>query len=134
MRTTIEVTCAGRAAKRCTAEDAAALAENITLMRDHQSDDPAFTKIDSDFHIRIAEIGGNALFSSVVSTIQTIVRMWYPATYYVPETKAVTFSEHDAIVRALRRKDVPGAEQAMLAHLTAAAGRLRRVMGQADAA
>jgi GntR family transcriptional regulator, transcriptional repressor for pyruvate dehydrogenase complex len=134
MRTTIEVTCAGRAAKRCTAEDAAALAENITLMRDHQSDDPAFTKIDSDFHIRIAEIGGNALFSSVVSTIQTIVRMWYPATYYVPKTKAVTFSEHDAIVRALRRKDVPGAEQAMLAHLTAAAGRLRRVMGKADAA
>lgn len=81
---------------------------------------------DTRFHLAIARAARNPIFENIGSTIQSIVRIWYPRTYYIPETKGRTVSEHRAIADAIAAGDCDGAGNAMRAHLTAASRRLRR--------
>ena len=133
VRVTIETECAGRAARACTKEAAAWLLDLIEQMHGQQNDHEQFMMLDNQFHIRIAQMAENAIFSSIASTIQTIVRLWYPVTYYAPETKAVTLTEHLAIARAIESGDEAGARAAMQQHLMSAGERLRTVMAQINA-
>ena len=67
---------------------------------------------DTRFHLAIAHAAENPIFESVGSTIQAIVRIWYPKTYYIPETKGRTLSEHRAIADAIASGDREAAGEA----------------------
>lgn len=128
VRVLVEVECAGRAAAAATPPAAAALLRTLDDMRAVQADERRFMAADNAFHTFIAGMAGNRIFENIASTIQVIVRLWYPATYYVSETKGATIAEHRAIAQAIARRDVAGAQAAMRTHLLAAAERLERVM------
>lgn len=128
VRVLVEVECAGRAAAARTAATAHTLMQTLDHMRGVQEDERRFMAFDNVFHTQIAEMAGNCIFASIASTIQVIVRLWYPATYYVPETKEVTIVEHLAIADAIEQGDVAAARKAMRAHLLKAAARLERVI------
>ena len=126
----VEVECVGRAAASRTAATAHALMQTLEHMRGVQEDERRFMAFDNAFHIQIAEMAGNCIFASIASTIQMIVRLWYPATYYVPETKETTIVEHLAIAHAIKQGDADAARTAMRTHLLNAAARLERVIAE----
>jgi GntR family transcriptional repressor for pyruvate dehydrogenase complex len=128
VRVLIEVEGAARAARNATPEAAAALLATLDAMRALPHDDPSLIALDNAFHTAIAELAGNRIFASIATTIQVIVRLWYPPAYYVPETKDVTDAEHRAIARAIADHDEAAAREAMRTHLLKAAARLERVM------
>jgi GntR family transcriptional repressor for pyruvate dehydrogenase complex len=130
VRVLIEVEGAGRAARAATPTAVQALFDTLEQMRPAPEDERRFMALDNQFHTQIAEMAGNRIFASIASTIQVIVRLWYPATYYVPETKSVTYAEHLAIAEAIRRGDEAQARAAMQTHLLKAAVRLERVMAE----
>ncbi|MCA6104108.1 MULTISPECIES: FadR/GntR family transcriptional regulator [Bradyrhizobium] len=75
---------------------------------------------DTRLHLAIARAANNPIFENIGSTIQSIVRTWYPRTYYIPETNEREMSEHRAIADAIAIGDSDGAGNAMRAHLVAA--------------
>ena len=126
VRAHIEVECARRAAANRTDELVGQLFSCIDEMGAEPMDHSAFMEADTRFHLAIARAASNPIFESIGSTIQSIVRIWYPRTYYIPETKGRTVSEHRAVADAIAAGDCDGAGNAMRAHLIAASHRLRR--------
>ncbi len=129
VRTLVETDCAGRAAEARTEADLARLLGLNARMAGSGADHGAFMAADNAFHIEIARIAGNVLLQSISSTIQTMVGIWYPPTYYQPDVKGVTIAEHAAIADAIGKSDAAAAAEAMRTHIANAAERLKRVMG-----
>jgi len=128
VRVLIEVECARRAAERSTPALLDQLTAALELMAAHQTDHNVFTESDTRFHLAIANAAANPIFETIGSTIQSIVRIWYPKTYFIRETKNLTISEHQAILDAIDVGDGEQAATAMRAHLVAAGQRLRHVL------
>jgi len=128
VRRLIEADCAAQAARQRTPGDVDRLCHLIDLMALKQNDHEDFMRYDNQFHIDIANIGGNILLTSISSTIQTMVGIWYPITYYAPRMKALTLAEHQAIVDAIRQADPSGAAAAMRRHIDRAAARLGKAL------
>lgn len=128
VRVLVETNCARRAATSRTPEDVARLRDINGRMADSDINQGAFMARDNEFHIEIARIAGNVLLQNISSTIQAIVGIWYPSTYYQQEIKSLTMSEHAAVVDAIAAANSEGASEAMQEHISLAAERLRRVM------
>jgi GntR family transcriptional repressor for pyruvate dehydrogenase complex len=128
VRVLIEVECARRAAANKSHALVSQLGAAIEEMRAEPMDHSAFMESDTRFHLAIAHAARNPIFETVGSTIQSIVRIWYPKTYYIPETKGRTVAEHRAIRDAVASGDVEAAGRAMTAHLIAAGQRLRTLL------
>lgn len=101
---------------------ARALAENMRQVDDWA----AYEKLDHAFHDLVAEAAGNPLLhemhrmlnavrQSVVWRHLSLPKDGPPADYH-------SFSEHEALVRALETRDRTGAKDAMRAHLEATLG------------
>jgi GntR family transcriptional regulator, transcriptional repressor for pyruvate dehydrogenase complex len=133
VRVLIEVECARRAAANRTDDLVSQLNATIEDMRAEPMDHSAFMDSDTRFHLGIAHAARNPIFETVGSTIQSIVRIWYPKTYYIPETKGRTIAEHRAIAAGVASGDVDAAGEAMRAHLVAAGQRLRTLLPAREA-
>jgi DNA-binding FadR family transcriptional regulator len=131
VRVLVEVECARRAAERGGEETAGQLASALDAMRASGTDHEAFMESDTQFHLAIAQAARNPIFENIGSTIQSMVRIWYPKTYYIPETKDLTIEEHRAIADAIADHDAARAAEAMRKHLIQAGGRLRRILSSA---
>jgi GntR family transcriptional regulator, transcriptional repressor for pyruvate dehydrogenase complex len=128
VRALVEVECARRAAERRDERTLDRLAAAIEEMRDHQGDADLFMTIDMKFHNAISQAAQNPIFESIGSTIQAMVRIWYPKAYDIPETKGQTISEHLAVADAIAAENSVAAAEAMRHHLVEAGKRLRRVL------
>jgi GntR family transcriptional repressor for pyruvate dehydrogenase complex len=133
VRVLVEVECTRRAAQRRSEEMLRQLSESLSEMQAHQADDNAFMESDTKFHLTIARAARNPIFENIGSTIQSMVRIWYPKTYYIPETKGQTIVEHSAIAKAIAAGMEIEAGEAMRAHLVNAGHRLRRILSPASA-
>ena len=133
VRVLIEVECARRAAANRTDDLVSQLDATIEDMRSEPMDHGAFMDSDTRFHLGIAHAARNPIFETVGSTIQSIVRIWYPKTYYIPETKGRTIAEHRAIADGVASGDMDAAGEAMRAHLVAAGKRLRTLLPSREA-
>jgi GntR family transcriptional repressor for pyruvate dehydrogenase complex len=94
------------------------------------ADDKAFMESDTRFHLVISRAAQNPIFENIGSTIQSMARIWYPKTYYIPETKGRTVAEHTAIADAIAGGKETEAGEAMRIHLVNAGNRLRRILSQ----
>jgi DNA-binding FadR family transcriptional regulator len=117
-----------RAAVRRTQETLDRLFSAIEEMKAHESSADIFMAIDMKFHNAISQAADNPILESIGSTIQAMVRIWYPKTYYIPETKSQTIAEHLEIMEAIIAQNADAAAEAMRAHLLKAANRLRRIL------
>jgi len=133
VRVLVEVECTRRAAERRSPAMLAQLTESMADMQAHQTDHDAFMESDTRFHLAIAQAAQNPIFENIGGTIQSIVRIWYPKTYYIPETKGLTITEHRAIADAIAAGDADAAGAAMRAHLVSAGKRLRRILSGEEA-
>ena len=127
-RVLVEGECAWRAAQ---SPDGRAVNELFAIHREmesRQNDSLQFLEWDNRFHVAIANMAQNAIFTNIASTIQEIVRVWYPPTFYAEGTKAATIREHLAIAKAIQATDPTTAREAMSRHLTAAGARLMKFL------
>jgi DNA-binding FadR family transcriptional regulator len=132
VRVLIEVECVLRATANRSDELVTQLQSSVEEMRAEPMNHEAFMEADTRFHLAIAHAAANPIFENIGSTIQSIVRIWYPKTYYIPETKGLTIAEHLAIANAIETGDRKAAGEAMRAHLLAAARRLRTLVPAAS--
>lgn len=133
VRIFVESECAWRAAQ---APSDSAVAELFAIHEEmvaRQNDHAQFIEWDNRFHVCIADMAHNTIFTNIASTIQQIVRAWYPVTYSLEGTKAATIREHLRIANAIKAADPSAARDAMTGHLQAASFRLKSYMQQRDA-
>ena len=128
VRVLVEVECARRAAANRTDALLAQLEASLEELAAEPMRHDAFMESDTRFHLAIAHGAKNPIFENIGSTIQSIVRVWYPKTYYIPETKGRTLAEHRAILNAIASGNSKTAGEAMRAHLLAAGQRLRTLL------
>jgi DNA-binding FadR family transcriptional regulator len=127
VRVLVEVECTRRAAERRGEEMLDQLFESRRDMQASEGDHTAFMESETRFHLAIAR-AHNPIFENIGSTIQSIVRIWYPKTCYIPETKDRTIAEHTAIADAISAGKETEAGEAMRVHLVNAGHRLRRIL------
>src|ERR1700691_832914 len=101
VRVLIEVECARRAAANKTEELVSQLNTAIDEMRAEPMNHAAFIDSDIRFHLAIAHAARNPIFETVGSTIQSIVRIWYPKTYYISARRTPISTASRAIVTTI---------------------------------
>ena len=117
-RHVVEAATARLAALNATPRDIAALREQ--LADEHQAvgryDQPAWVRLASSFHLRVAELARNAVLQryleEIVSRCSLIV-----ALYEVPGNAPCEHDEHKRIVECIECKDAEGAVLLMAEHL-----------------
>lgn len=76
-------------------------------------------KLDTDFHLELAACTHNSLFQSIMNNIgERLFYFGYKILVRKVERATDSFSEHEAILRALELPDADMAVDAMTAHLT----------------
>ncbi|NEU31174.1 FadR family transcriptional regulator [bacterium LRH843] len=128
VRLHVEVECAGLAAVRRESEDAVELLNIHKKMVSYEADEIYYIDYDNQFHRKIAESAKNAIYVNLVATIQSLVRLWYPATYKNEDTIGSTREEHKWIVEAIQSGNEEEAKKAMRHHILMASKRLTEVL------
>ena len=116
VRRHLEVPCAGLAARRRSDKD---LAELGRLVDEFEAEaDPARrVRVDSHFHIAVAQATGNPLFARLVEDLRNAVEEQSLAVSLVPGRRAAATREHKELFEAIRRSDGEAAERVMSSHL-----------------
>lgn len=107
------------ATRHCTANDVRRLRVHCQAQEDARADQPHYIRLLSEFHILIAEIGGNVVLADLLS--QLLPRTALMQALYRPEGEAggvCPVDHHREIVRLMALGDEAGAAALMAAHLT----------------
>jgi GntR family transcriptional regulator, transcriptional repressor for pyruvate dehydrogenase complex len=119
VRRYLEVPSARLAAERRSADDIGRLAAILARLED--AADPAQrNKLDADFHIAMAQAGGNPLLVKLIEDLRSLLEAHSLAAAAAPNRRAIAIAEHKAIYDAILRRDPDAAGIAMSAHLEAA--------------
>ncbi len=97
----------------------------------HHGDEKSKTVLSGKFHIVLAELGGNAVMTEMLSKI--VARLSLVMALYEEEKQDDCGADHHRlIVTALKAKDLAKAQQLMDHHLADIEGRVRLTEGQGD--
>ncbi|EUC00038.1 transcriptional regulator, GntR family [Rhizobium sp. CF080] len=97
----------------------------------HHGDEKSKTVLSGKFHVVLAELGGNAVLTEMLSKI--VARLSLVMFLYEEERKDDCGADHHRqIVGALKAKDLAKAQQLMDHHLADIEGRVRLTEGQGD--
>jgi DNA-binding GntR family transcriptional regulator len=84
----------------------------------HRFDQPAWSRLASGFHLRLAQLARNAVLErylvELVSRCSLIVALYEP-----PGNASCEHEEHEALVDCIERRDAEGAVKLMASHLLA---------------
>jgi len=125
VRAHLEVPGAGLAAQRRSEEQLARLTE-IVARHATRKDILQWVEDDLAFHVTLAEATGNDLHARLVTELRELQHEQSVVMARLTDLDA-PLDEHAAILRAVRQRDVEGAEAAMAAHLEAILGRARAI-------
>lgn len=117
VRTILEVGIVRLAAERATADDIAALEENVAAASACEEAVAAFVALDDAFHERLARTTHNPLLLILAESIGTIMHQVRLQVHPVTMLHHTTVPDHTEILRAIAARDVEAAAQAMLVHL-----------------
>jgi GntR family transcriptional repressor for pyruvate dehydrogenase complex len=128
LRHHLEVAAAGLAAERASTEAIQELRALVARMGEAGPDVPAYVDADLQFHLRLAQAGGNGVLASLISNIQSLTRVWATRVLeYAGETSS-SLAMHKPIIDAVAAGDVEAARHAMEAHMQRATKRLRAAL------
>ena len=119
LREILECAAARLAAKHITAAQLAELrrvAEDCDALADKPAQKKAKLDLDNQFHLKIAEAGGNALLAHEIARCNRRVRaiQWLKLD---PPALKQAHPEHLKVIAAIEKRDPDGAEAAMKSHL-----------------
>ncbi len=116
-RHTLETSLARLAATRASEEDLQVLDHLAHEYSAHLSDFDACSRIDTEFHRRVALAARNPILSSLLASIRVLGQESRRRTGQTKAVRQVAASDHETISAALRARDVSGADRAMADHL-----------------
>lgn len=109
VRVVLEGLAVDQAAKHADDSALARLQEFVDRMNDPEVTPEEFFRLDSGFHMAIAQVSGNRLNSYLMQSIRSIVEHTLQKIFVSspdwPRTRAEVAAEHDAIMRAIRNGD-----------------------------
>jgi DNA-binding FadR family transcriptional regulator len=105
------------AAAKAKPEDVKALEQTLERQRALLGDSEQFIGADMDFHITIAKISRNPIYSAVSEAMLGWLKEYHTEMLIWTGSEDVTLSEHEEIIECIRRNDPEAAEQAMIKHL-----------------
>jgi len=117
IRRVLEVAGAKLAAKRANSEDLVAMEEAIETMKKKANSGEEWAKADLTFHTALAKATHNPLFSALLEPIASQLLEAFVLGYRAVDAVESGLKYHYQIIRKIRRKDVKGAGEAILAHL-----------------
>ena len=85
------------------------------------SADPEFVLLDEDFHVRLAQSGGNRALATTLQSINERIRIVRMHDFLTSNRIGATVTQHLAIVEALIDGDTTRAQRALNEHLTESA-------------
>ncbi|WP_420123814.1 FadR/GntR family transcriptional regulator [Nakamurella sp.] len=109
------------AAKAMTPEVLARIEEPLLAMDEPDIERARFNELDTEFHVAIAEAGGNQFIADLTVAVRESIRGDILGTLEQagdwPEIRAGLRADHHAIYRALAAADGPGAADALERHI-----------------
>lgn len=118
VRASLESAMAGAVAASRSADGLRRLENALTTMRESEFETDSFRQADVLFHYALMDISGNRLAENIAKHLYK--RAVESSRYQgidPPDAFALTMKEHAAIVDAISRKDVAGAQKAMHDHI-----------------
>jgi len=120
-RVALETWSCSEAAYRSTEADHGELAAILDLMDDPQIETKEFNRLDTAFHVRIAESTGNALTSHLMGSLRTAInRQMIEAYEGLADWRAtaqVVRHEHRTILQAIEKRDATEAARFVSLHI-----------------
>jgi DNA-binding FadR family transcriptional regulator len=132
-RRAIEPACARVAASRAEPDDIKALRNSIERMRADLDDDAVFWTENANFHVALAEAGGNTVLNTLMVSLRELIYAFTVGLHIAPDERQETVREHTAITNAIADRDPDGAARAAVAHLASFETRLKQVFHDLDA-
>lgn len=126
-RSYIETVVASLAAERRDAEDLARIERHLNAMSDAKTTSD-FVDADVAFHLALAEAAGNSVFSDILSSVQSLLRVWITRVIDEAGTTEPTHQEHFAVFGAVSVGDAGAARVAMQHHMDRASSALRATL------
>ncbi|SDV51503.1 FadR/GntR family transcriptional regulator [Chitinasiproducens palmae] len=123
----IEMLLVELAAQRRSDSDVARLHGYLAAMRD-SPDGEAFTRVDLDFHLAIAEAAHNVVLRDVLRGIRSLTVGWIGHNLTRATTPALAYVDHVPIFEAIVEGDSRKARAAMREHMIRATHRLAATM------
>jgi DNA-binding FadR family transcriptional regulator len=118
VRASLESAMAGAVAEARSADELRRLEHALTAMRESESETDSFRQADVVFHYAVMEISGNRLAENIAKHLyKRAVESSRYQGINPPDAVALTLDEHAAIVDAIERQDVVGAQKAMHHHI-----------------
>ncbi|NJM07356.1 FadR family transcriptional regulator [Candidatus Gracilibacteria bacterium] len=116
-RRLLEVEFAGLAAERHSAQDLAAIEQQLRLTEEHTTDAERWAQADVDFHAAIAAATHNPIYQLLLGSIADLLIEVRRTGATLPETAQKAYQHHSAIYARIAARDRVGARQAMHDHL-----------------
>lgn len=113
------------AAEKAGADEIAALHACVDRLEQLVGSPPEFVRADIDFHIAIAAISGNPIYTAVSEAMLGWLAEFHQELLRVPGAEQVTIREHKRILKQIAAHDAPKAERALREHLLRANNKYR---------
>jgi GntR family transcriptional regulator, transcriptional repressor for pyruvate dehydrogenase complex len=117
VRRMIEPGLAARAARNATAEEVAQLDDILRRQREKMARGEPSVEEDSEFHYAIAVAARNTVILRVLDVLMDLLRESRTRSLQVPGRLERSFAGHQRVLRAIKRRDAAGAENAVRQHL-----------------
>lgn len=125
VRGILEVETARLAAKRATDDDIIALKANLAAYSNESHTPDEYIALDTEFHLRLAKISGNALLEMFDSVLLSLLSEYMKKGNLLEGGVEDTILRHQNLIAAIESHDSEAAADAMLDHLNASRLRVR---------
>ncbi len=122
-RSHIETAVASLAAARRTDEDLNKIKMHLDAMSQAR-DTAEFVEADVSFHIALARAAGNSVFLDIITSVQSLLRVWMARVQGAANSVDTFHREHLAVYEAVEAGDADGARVFMQRHMDHAAKEL----------
>ncbi|WP_395662202.1 FCD domain-containing protein [Aestuariivirga sp.] len=129
-RRIFESAIARNAAELATDKDIARLGEYLKINREALGDMDAFERSDIAFHLALAEIGGNPVFSALHAAISEWLALQRHISLRVPGVALCAYRSHEEIHEAVAARNPEAAWHAMDRHLKTVAQQFEQGKGR----
>ncbi len=130
-RSHIETAVASLAAERKSSDDLEAIKRHLDAMSSATSTGE-FVEADVAFHIALAKAAGNSVFLDIITSAQSLLRVWITRVIDAADSTDSFHSEHFAVFEAISVGDAEGARVFMQRHMDHASKELASSLAQSD--
>jgi GntR family transcriptional repressor for pyruvate dehydrogenase complex len=120
VRLALEGLAAASAAERAEPKELAEIEALVTRMRDALEDPKRFGALDLEFHLSMARASRNQALLDMLTMLRGQLAQVVSTVLQSKDALPLTLQEHEAVVKALLRRNPEAARKAMQVHLTSA--------------